>query len=221
MPEFTLYTGYANVSTWSMRGWMAVKKSGIGFDDIFLRYRLKDDKARLLAVSPTGRVPLLVHERAGKTVKVWDSLAIGEYLDDLLPEKKLWPEDPVARALARSISAEMHSGFVPMRHALSMDLTGRHSAWAENAPGATEDIARMKAIWRECREKYGASGGPFLFGGFTIADAVFAPIPFRFRTYGVELDLVSQAYCDAMFADPDVKEWERRAETQPIDPPTS
>jgi glutathione S-transferase len=221
MPEFTLYTGYANVSTWSMRGWLAVKKSGITFDDIFLRYRLKDDKARLVAVSPTGRVPLLVHERAGTTVKVWDSLAIGEYLNDLLPEKKLWPEDPVARALARSICAEMHSGFMPMRHALSMDLTGRHAAWAENAPGAADDISRMKAIWRECREKYGAKGGPFLFGAFTIADAVFAPIPFRFRTYGIELDLVSQAYCDAILADPDVKEWERRAEAQPLDPPTS
>jgi glutathione S-transferase len=220
MPEFTFYTGYANVSTWSMRGWLSMKKSGAPFTDIFIRYRLKDDKARLNAVSPTGRVPLLVHERAGATVKVWDSIAIGEYLAELFPEKKLWPEDPVARVLARSISAEMHSGFAAMRHSLSMDLTGRHSQWAENMPGTAEDIARMTSIWRECREKYGATGGPFLFGSFTVADAMFAPIPFRFRTYGVALDLVSQAYCDAILADPDVKEWERRAETQPLDPPT-
>jgi glutathione S-transferase len=161
-----------------------------------------------------------VHERKEGTIRVWDSIAIGEYLADLVPERKLWPEDPAGRALARSISAEMHSGFMPMRHALSMDLTGRHSQWAEDAPGAAEDIARVKAIWRECREKYGANGGPFLFGGFTIADAMYAPVAFRFRTYGVSLDSVSQAYADTIFADPDVKEWEKKAEVQHVDPPT-
>jgi glutathione S-transferase len=220
MPEFTLYTGYANISTWSMRGWLAMKKSGAPFADIFIRYRLKDDKARLMTVSPTGRVPVLVHERKEGTVRVWDSIAIGEYVAELFPEKKLWPEDPAVRALARSISAEMHSGFMPMRHALSMDLTGRHSEWAEEAPGAAENIARVKAIWRECREKHGTNGGPFLFGGFTIADAMYAPVAFRFRTYGVPLDSVSQAYADTIFADPDVKEWEKKAEAQPMDPPT-
>jgi glutathione S-transferase len=219
MPEFTLYTGYANVSTWSMRGWLAMKKTGAPFADVFIRYRLKDDKARLVAVSPTGRVPLLVHERPGGTVKVWDSIAIGEYLAELFPEKKLWPENPAARAMARSISAEMHSGFAHMRHSLSMDLTGRHTVDLEE-PAVVADIARVKAIWRECREKYGANGGPFLFGGFTIADAMYAPVAFRFRTYGVPLDSVSKSYADTIFADPDVKEWEKKAETQPLDPPT-
>ena len=218
MPEFTLYAGYANTSTWSMRGWLAMKKSGAPFSEVFIRYRLKDDKARLMTISPSGRVPLLIHERAEGAIKIWDSLAIAEYLNELFPDKRLWPEDAVARALARSISAEMHSGFQAMRQNLDMDLTGRHAGMKLDAPGLAEDVARVKAIWRECREKYGARGGPFLFGAFSLADVMFAPVPFRFRTYGVELDPVCQAYAEAIFADPDAREWEKRAETQPRDP---
>jgi glutathione S-transferase len=112
----------------------------------------------------------------------------------------------------------MHSGFAHMRHTLSMDLVGRHTVDIDEPAAA--DVTRVKAIWRECREKYGTNGGPFLFGGFTIADAMYAPVAFRFRTYGVPLDSVCQAYAETIFEDADVKEWERKAEAQPIDPPT-
>jgi glutathione S-transferase len=220
MADFHIYIGYRTVSSWSMRGWLVVKKSGVAFDETLLRYRTLEGKSRLNQASPTGKVPFLVHRRDGKEIKVWDSLAIGEYIAEVAPEAKLWPVDPAARAYARSISAEMHSGFRPLREHLSMALLERHPN--PNNPQANADIARIEKMWRECRETWGKNaGGPYLFGAFTVADAMYAPVATRFRTYGVKLGATAQAYCDAILADPAMQEWEDKARKDPPpEPPT-
>jgi glutathione S-transferase len=218
MADFHLYIGYRHTSSWSLRGWMAMRKTGIPFDEIMIRYRRPDDKARLTAISPTSKVPLLVDRRDGGEIKVWDSLAIGEYLADAFPSARLWPEDRSARAFARSVSAEMHSGFRPLREHLDMALLKRLPK-PEN-PEADADIARVAEIWRTCRERWGeADGGPYLFGHFTIADAMYAPVVSRFHTYGVAPDPVSNAYMAAVLADPDVKVWFEQAKMDPVPEP--
>lgn len=219
MPDFTLYIGYRQTSSWSLRGWLAMRKTGAPFEEVFIRYRLTADKRRLTEASPTGKVPFLAHRRNGTEIKVWESLAIGEYLAECFPDRGLWPADPAARALARSVAAEMHSGFRPLRDFYSMDLLGRHQAGP--APeSAVADVRRIEAIWRECRTVWGErGGGPYLFGQFTVADAMYAPVATRFRTYGVLLDPVAQAYAEAILADPDMMAWEEAARTgPPLDP---
>jgi len=126
MADFHLYIGYRHTSSWSLRGWMPMRKTGAEFEETLIRYRLPDHKARLAAVSPTAKVPFLIHRRDGKEFHIWDSLAIGEYLAEFFPEALLWPKDPEARAFARSISAEMHSGFRPLREFLNMALLESH-----------------------------------------------------------------------------------------------
>jgi glutathione S-transferase len=220
MADFQLYIGYRHTSSWSLRGWLAMRKTGTPFEEILIRYRRPDHKARLSAVSPTSKVPLLIDRRGGCEIKVWDSLAIGEYLAEAFPGARLWPEDKEARAVARSISAEMHSGFRPLREHLGMALLERLPK-PEN-PEADADIARVAEIWRNCRERWGdARGGPYLFGHFTIADAMYAPVVSRFRTYGVALDPVSDAYMAATLADPDVAAWFEQAENDPVPEPLS
>ena len=212
MADFHIYIGYRTVSTWSMRGWLPLKKTGAAFDETLIRYRTADGKARLAGISPTAKVPFLIHKRDRGDVRVWDSLAIGEYLAELFP--KLWPDDVVARAHARSISAEMHSGFRPLREHLNMALLERHPN--PNNPQANTDIARIEKMWRECRERWGKDGGgPFLFGRWTIADAMYAPVVTRFRTYGVKLGATGTAYMEAVLADPDFKIWEDQAKKDP------
>jgi glutathione S-transferase len=220
MADFHIYIGYRTLSSWSLRGWLAVKKSGVAFEETLLRYRTFEGKTRLNQLSPTSKVPLLVHKRDGKEIKVWDSLAICEYVAEVVPSAKLWPEDPAARAYARSISAEMHSGFRPLREHLNMALLERHPN--PNNPQANADIARIEKMWRECREMWGKSGGgPYLFGHFTGADAMYAPVATRFRTYGVKLGATAQAYCEAILADPAMREWEDKARKDaPPEPPT-
>lgn len=214
MADFHIYIGYRTVSSWSMRGWLPMKKAGVPFEETLIRYRKPDDKRRLVELSPTGKVPLLVHRREGRDVKVWDSIAIGEYLAETFPARRLWPEDAEARAFARSISAEMHTGFVALRNHLSMALLERHPTPEDVEANA--DIARVNAIWRECRQRWGKTdGGPFLFGHWTIADAMYAPVVTRFRTYGVRLDDIGNAYMDAVLADPDFLEWEAQAMRDP------
>ena len=218
MPDFHIYIGYRTVSTWSMRGWLPLKKSGAAFDETLIRYRTADGKARLAGISPTAKVPFLVHRRDGEEIHVWDSLAIGEYLAELFPG--LWPDDPAARAHARSISAEMHSGFRPLREHLSMALLERLPN--PNNPQANTDIARIEKMWRECRERWGKTGGgPFLFGRWSIADAMYAPVVTRFRTYGVKLGATGTAYMAAVIDDPNFKAWEDQAKKDPPpEPPT-
>jgi glutathione S-transferase len=220
LADFHIYVGYRTVSSWSLRAWLPLRKTGAAFDETLVRYRTRDGKARLNQLSPTGKVPLLVHHSGGKEIKVWDSLAIGEYLADRFPDRRLWPEDPAARAYARSIAAEMHSGFRPLREYLSMALLERHPT--PNNPQANADIHRVEQLWRECRETWGkANGGPYLFGHYTVADAMYAPIVTRFRTYGVKLGATGATYMEAVLADPDFRAWEAQAERDPPpEPPT-
>jgi glutathione S-transferase len=221
MADFHIYLGYRSVSSWSMRAWLPLKKTGAPFEETLLRYRTKEGKARLLELSPTGKVPLLVHKRGGKEVKVWDSMAIGEYLAEVVPAARLWPADPEARALARSIAAEMHSGFPALRNELSMALLERKPKTVTD-PAAKADIARVEAIWTETRERWGkAGGGPFLFGHFTIADAMYAPVATRFRTYETKIGPAASAYMQAILDDPDMKLWDENAVKEgPPEPPT-
>jgi len=214
MADFHIYIGYRTLSSWSLRGWLPMKKAGVPFEETLLRYRTPEGKARLAQLSPTGKVPLLVHRRDGREIRVWDSIAIGEYLAETFPAARFWPTAPEARAYARSISAEMHSGFRPLREYLNMALLERLPR-PEN-PQANADIARIEKIWREARETWGKTGdGPFLFGHWTVADAMYAPVVTRFRTYGVKLGATGAAYMEAVLADRDFRAWEDQARKDP------
>ncbi len=211
MTDFHIYVGYRTVSSWSLRGWLPMKKAGVPFEETLIRYRTPEGRAELDRLSPTGKVPFLVHALPdGSTARVWDSLAIAEYLAETVPEARLWPDDPAARAHARSIAAEMHSGFAALRQHFDMALFERRPTPTD--PQALKDVARIQAIWRECRERWGqTSGGPFLFGRWSNADAAFAPVATRFRTYGVKSDAMAAAYMEAVLADPDFLTWEAQA----------
>lgn len=213
MSDLTLVIGTKNYSSWSLRPWVALKVAGIPFRETLVRLRQPDTREQILKHSPAGKVPILKHG----DFLVWDSLAILEYLSDRFPGANLWPSDLRARAIARAVSAEMHSGFVALRQQLPMDIRSIFPLQADAA--AQGDIARVQEIWRDCRGRFGA-GGRFLFGPFTAADAMYAPVVTRMRTYGVPLDPVSQAYCDAVAALPAMREWEAasRAESDVIVP---
>jgi glutathione S-transferase len=198
-----LVIGNKNYSSWSMRPWLAMRANNIAFEEIFIPLYTdnKADKDRILSFSPAGKVPTLID---GETT-VWDSLAIIEYLAERFPDTKLWPGDPAARAHARSISAEMHSGFLPLRSECGMNLHRPIGAIGLSAD-ARANVARIEEIWLDCRERYGA-GGPFLFGAFTAADAMFAPVVHRFRTYAIEVAPRAKAYMETMTALPAFAEW--------------
>ncbi|MCW2238092.1 glutathione S-transferase family protein [Azospirillum canadense] len=211
MTELTLIIGNKAFSSWSMRPWLALKHSGLPFQEILIPLRQPDTAARIAEHSPSGRVPSL---RDGDRV-IWDSLAICEYLAEIAPAAGLWPEDAGARAVARSVSAEMHSGFVGLRTHMSMDLKAMRPGVGHN-PESEADIARVLELWRATRERFGADG-PFLFGRFSIADAMYAPVVTRFITYGVEMDEVGRAYAEAVMSLPAMKEWVAAAKAEPWD----
>jgi glutathione S-transferase len=198
-----LVIGNKNYSSWSMRPWLAMRACRIGFEEIFVPLYTDDkaDKDRILSFSRAGKVPVLIDG----DVTVWDSLAIIEYLAERFSEAKLWPEDRAARAHARSISAEMHSGFLPLRNECGMNLHRPVRAVTLSAE-AGANVARIQDIWSECRERYGKAG-PFLFGAFSAADAMFAPVVHRFRTYAIEVESQGKAYMEAMMALPAFAEW--------------
>lgn len=209
-----LAIGNKNYSSWSMRPWVALKAGGIPFTEIFIPlYTGEADKQRILNVTKSGKVPALIDGE----VTVWDSLAIIEYVAERFPEAGLWPQDCAARAHARSISAEMHAGFMALRNECGMNLhrSIRAKVLSEQARA---DIARVQQIWIECRARYTAQG-PFLFGTFSGADAMYAPVVHRFRTYAVDVAPPVQAYMDTMMALPAFEEWTAagRAETIVID----
>ncbi len=179
------------------------------FDEIVILLWLDGAKEQILAHSPSGKVPVLRHD----DLVVWESLAICEHLAEAFPDAGLWPADPAARAAARSASHEMHAGFMALRRAMPMNCRATKPGRGM-ADGVAADIERVGAIWRDCRERFGA-GGALLFGGFTIADAMFAPIASRFRTYGVALDPVSTAYVQAVHALPAMRSWIAAAEAEP------
>jgi len=213
MAEFTLIVGNKNYSSWSLRGWLAARLAGIEFDEQLVRLSEPGSRSALLKHSPAGKVPILQH---GRRV-IWDSLAIIEYLAEQRPAAGLWPADAEARALARSIAAEMHSGFAALRSHMPMNLR-KSLPGLGMAPGVADDIARISAIWRDCRRRFGANGGaggPFLFGAASAADAMYAPVATRFRTYGVALDPVAAAYVEAVHAWPAFRQWQAAALAEP------
>ena len=201
-----LVIGNKNYSSWSMRPWLALRAGDIAFDEIFIPlYTGEADKKRLLAYTQSGKVPVLIDG----DVTVWDSLAIIEYAAERFPEVRLWPDDRASRAHARSISAEMHSGFAALRNECGMNLHRPVGAISLSA-AAHADIARIQQIWIECRERY-RKIGPFLFGTFGGADAMFAPVVHRFRTYAIEVAPAVRGYMDAMMSLPAFDEWTRAA----------
>lgn len=209
MSQPVLYIGNKNYSSWSMRPWLALRWGGVPFEERVIPLGGpgygKSRIPEVLAVSPSGRVPALSVEG----VTIWDSLAICEWAAERAPS--LWPADPIIRALARAAACEMHSGFAALRRDLSMNIRRRTSPrdWPEDTRA---DIARVEELWSDLLAR---SRGPFLFGGKSIADAMYAPVCTRLRTYGVAVAPAAQAYCEAIFADADFRDWEAAAAAEP------
>lgn len=198
-----LLIGNKNHSSWSLRAWLALKETGIPFEETVIELYAPGAKEKILDWSPMGKVPTI--KDGG--LHVWDSLSVLEYLAETYPEKQLWPADKAARAHARSVSAEMHSSFRAIRMEMPMDIRAERP----DLPMSEEclaDAARMEEIWTDCLKRY---GGPFLFGHFTIADCMYAPIPYRFRTYGYEPKAQAADYMRHMLARPSMREWEAAA----------
>ncbi len=202
-----LVIGNKNYSSWSLRAWLTLAQAGIAFDEVRIELGMPDTKARLLRYSPAGKVPVLID---GK-VKVWESIAICEHAAERWPAKRLWPADRVARAHARAVSAEMHAGFAALRTAMPMNCRSRYPGKGRNA-AVDADIARIEAIWGDCLKRY---AGPFLFGAFSIADAMYAPVVSRFLTYDVRLAGALQQYSQAVLELPAMKEWYAAGAAEP------
>jgi glutathione S-transferase len=205
----TLVIGNKNYSSWSLRPWIAMKVAGIAFEEEVISLDAPDFKPRVSRLSGTGKVPVLLD---GET-RVWESLAILEYLAEKFPQAGLWPADPTSRAHARAIAAEMHAGFVPLRRHCPMNMWRPVKARALTAEVA-DNVRRIDAMWTDCRARFG-EGGPFLFGRFGAADAMYAPVVSRFRTYDIATSPAAQAYMRAVMALPAWAEWEAAARREP------
>lgn len=203
MPRTTLSISSKNYSSWSLRGWLMARLAGIDFEEIVVEPNDADARAEILLLSPSILVPCLTYDGH----KVWDTLAIGEFLNEIAPEAQLLPKDRAKRAHCRSVCGEMHSGFVSLRQALPMNIRGEFPGfkiWSK----AEADIDRILAIWRECLAAY---GGPFLFGEISMADAMYAPVVSRLRTYDVKLDGAAKAYAERVWDLPAMREWREAA----------
>jgi glutathione S-transferase len=208
MADAKLTISSKNYSSWSLRGWLLCKMAGLDFDEEPVAADDANARQELLLLSPSVLVPRLTHGE----VTVWDTLAIAEYLAEIAPQAGLLPDNQAARAHCRAVSGEMHSGFYNLRSALPMNLKARHEQF-KIFSGARPDVERIKAIWGECLEQY---GGPYLFGTKpTVADAMYAPVCTRFRTYAVPLDPALSAYCEQIFAWPLMQEWTDGAKAEP------
>ncbi|UUY08756.1 glutathione S-transferase family protein [Pseudomonas sp. J452] len=201
--SLTLVIGNKNFSSWSLRAWLALELAGVDYDEQLVQLYGADSRRQLLQHSPTGKVPVLKCEDG----VIWDSLAIAEYLAERFPEAHLWPRGSAARAFARSVCAEMHSGFVALRSHLPMNLR-RNQPLAELPAEAAADIARVCALWQECRQRFGQDG-PYLFGHASIADAFFAPVAARLRSYQVALPTEAEAYVNTIYQWPAFQRWYR------------
>jgi glutathione S-transferase len=207
----TLVIGNRNYSSWSLRPWLAMKQAGIAFDEERILLDRPDTKQQILRRSPSGRVPCLIDG----ALAVWDSLAICEYVNERYAGGGLWPGDIAQRARARAVAAEMHSGFAALRANMPMDIRGHYpgkGATARELPDVRADIDRIHALWTDC---LAASGGPFLFGAFSIADAFYAPVVTRFRTYATALPARLADYSEAVFALPAMQTWVAAARAEP------
>ncbi len=203
-PKPVLFIGNKNYSSWSLRPWLCLRWGGIKFEERLISLKQEGygraEIAEILTVSPAGKVPVLHVDG----VAIWDSLAIAEWAAEHSPQ--LWPEDCLVRAQARSVTSEMHAGFADLRDQLPMNIRRRCKAHGLRA-GTERDIARVLSMWSGLREQY-AGGGPWLFGKRSIADAFFAPVITRFRTYGIALDGDAKAYSQTVLTDPDFLKWE-------------
>jgi len=209
MAQLFLLIGNKNYSSWSLRPWLALKQSAIAFEEKLIPLDQKDSRAQILKYSPSGKLPFLRHDK----IEVWESLAICEYLAEAFPQAQLWPHNVAARTQARAISSEMHAGFADLRRNLPMDASRELKA-KSRAAKVPDEIARVQQIWIDARKRFG-TGGPFLFGRFSIADCMFAPVVSRFRTYGVKLEPVAEAYCATIMALPAMGEWIAAAKREP------
>jgi glutathione S-transferase len=207
--DFILILANKNYSSWSMRAWLAAKQTGAAFDEIIIPLEQSTTASEIAAHSPSGRVPVLKRDR----LVVWDSLAIGEYLAERYPSAGLWPAAEDARATARAVAAEMHAGFQALRTQLPMNARTVKCAGAL-IPEVEADIHRIATLWNDCRRRFGASG-PFLFGAWSLADAFYAPVVFRFTTYRIGVDAVCQTYMEAVLETPMVAEWSAAAKAEP------
>jgi len=205
----TLVIANKNYSSWSMRPWVLLRTLGIEFDEVQLKFGSDAHRDGIARWSPTGLVPVLWLDGE----PVWDTLAIAETVAERWPERQAWPTDARARAVARSVCAEMHSGFRALRGAMPMSIRGAYPGKGMN-PDVRKDIDRIVDIWTACRERFG-QGGDLLFGGFSIADAYYAPVVTRFATYAVELPQVARRYADAVLALPAVREWSAAGRAEP------
>lgn len=206
MPALHLITANRNYSSWSLRPWLLLRKLGVEFEDTRVLLQTDDFKQQIAHYSPAGKVPVLLDGE----LAIWDSLAIMEYLAGAYPQ--VWPEDKAARALARSVSAEMHSGFMALRSKMPMNCRAEGRSVAHDE-ALDKDIERIQAIWTECRLRYGQSG-PWLFGQFSIADAMFAPVVFRFNTYGVKCQGLAGDYLQTVLQDEDMLCWQHAAQQE-------
>jgi glutathione S-transferase len=213
MADFTLVIGNKNYSSWSLRGWLMARIAGIEFEEIVIPLDLSETQPAIRKHSPSGRLPVLLH----RGLAVWESLAIGEYLNDLKPEVGLWPAAAAARAHARSISCEILAGFAELRTHMPMNIRASYPGKGLTS-AVRADIERITGLWRDCRKRF-AGAAPkddgFLFGGFSAADAMYAPVVTRLRTYGVTVDSDADAYCKAVLAHPPMKEWIDEAKNEP------
>jgi glutathione S-transferase len=213
MAEFTLVIGNKNYSSWSLRGWLMARIAGVDFDEVMVPLDQPDTAVNIRKHSPSGKVPVLVH----RGLTIWESLAIAEYLNDMKPEAWVWPPAVAARAHARAVAAEMHAGFAELRSNMPMNIRASYPGKGMT-PAVRTDIERITGLWRDARKRF-AGAAPrddgFLFGAFTAADAMYAPVVTRFRTYGVKLDSESEAYCNAVMAHPAMKDWCDAARNEP------
>lgn len=196
-------------SSWSLRPWLVMKGFGIPFEETVIPMYQPDSKARMLAVSPTGKMPCLTDG----DVTVWESLAIIEYLAEKFPEKAIWPQNPKARAHARAASNEMHAGFQALRNACPMNL-GKRFAKKDYGPEVAGNVARISALWKEARKTFGAEG-PFLYGAFSAADAMFVPVATRFDAYQIDVNAETRAYMDVVLSHPAFVAWREDALQEP------
>jgi glutathione S-transferase len=206
--KLKLIIGNKNYSSWSLRPWLAMKEFGVDFEEIRIPLYLPESPAQIKQYSPSGKVPALLDDK----LSVWDSLAIVEYLAEKFPDLNWWPQEKMARSIARSISAEMHSGFANLRQNMPMNCRARYPGKGMT-PELAKEIERITAIWSESRQQFGA-GGEMLFGNFSIADAMYAPVVMRFITYGVDLNPVCQSYADAIVSLPAMQEWLEAAKVE-------
>src|SRR6185312_178357 len=208
MSDLTLIIGNKNYSSWSLRPWILMKRLGVEFREVLVRLDQPETRDELEKYSPSGKVPVL---RRGDLC-VWDSLAICEYITELTGRG--WPKDPQARAVARSVSAEMHSSFVNLRSEWPMNARARNRRTVMT-PNLEADVDRVEEIWGECRSRFGKTGGPWLFGEYSVADAMYAPVVLRFNTYGAQLSETARWYIATVIEDPALQAWLRAAQEEP------